>query len=392
MIPGHVAVLGSTGSIGRSTLDVIRRFPGRFQAVALTAGRNVNLLAEQVREFDPEIVCLGGEAEAAAYRRLAPPKSRTQVYWGAEGLERAACLPSAETVVTALVGSAGLAPTLAAIRAGKRIALANKETLVAGGPVILDEARRRQVDIIPVDSEHSAVFQALAAGRRQDLERIILTASGGPFRDHPRQALEHVTRDQVLNHPTWDMGAKITVDSATLMNKGLEAIEARWLFDWPLDQVAIKIHPQSIVHSMVEFKDGSVIAQMGPPDMRLPIAYALSHPERLDLGIQRLDPVHYPDLTFQDPDLERFPCLKLALEAGRRGGLAPAVLNAANEIAVGGFLGGRIAYNKIYAVVAEVMERVDDLTDGLSDREIDSVLAADQRARTAAEDVIRDVT
>ena len=280
----NISILGSTGSIGVNSLDVVRRFPDRFRVTALAAGRNVRLLARQIREFQPRLAAVAGPGQAEELKDLLGASSGPEIAWGEEGLCRVAAADEVETVVSAVVGAAGLVPTWAAVKAGKRIALANKETLVMAGALVVDAAAASGAEILPVDSEHSAIFQVLAGQRPEDIKRIILTASGGPFRNLAAEELAGVTRDQALNHPNWNMGAKISVDSATLMNKGLEAIEARWLFNLPWDKIAIHIHPQSIVHSMVEFIDGSVLAQLGMPDMRVPIAYALSYPERLPPG------------------------------------------------------------------------------------------------------------
>ena len=311
--------MGSTGSIGANCLDVVRMFSDRFEIVGLAAGRNMVLLAEQVNEFRPRVVSVMGEVEAERLEALLRTECRPEIITGSRGACRVAVLDEVDIVVSAIVGAAGLAPTWEAVRAGKNIALANKETLVMAGQLVMAEAKAVGAVITPVDSEHSAIFQVLTGQRSPDVKRLILTASGGPFRNRTLDELSAVTPEQALAHPNWEMGAKISIDSATLMNKGLEAIEARWLFDLGWDKIAIHIHPQSIVHSMVEFIDGAVLAQMGVPDMRVPIAYALSYPERLPLKLPGLDLPQSSALTFEEPDFHRFPCLAAALEAGEAG-------------------------------------------------------------------------
>ena len=350
----RIAILGSTGSVGEQTLDVVGRFPERYRVTALAAGRNLAKLAEQVRRFRPELVVVAeedGARELAA--QLAPGGPR--IAWGAPGLLEVATHP-ADLVVSALVGALGLEPTLAAIRAGRDIALANKEVLVMAGALVLREVQAHGVSLLPVDSEHSAIFQALAGQRREDVARLVLTASGGPFRTWSEQEIAAASVEQALRHPNWEMGPKITIDSATLMNKGLEVIEARWLFDVPPERVDVLVHPQSIVHSLVEFVDGSVLAQLGLPDMRVPIAVALAHPERLPLELDRLDLAAIGELRFEVPDRKRFPCLDLAYAALAASEAAPAVLNAANEVSVAAFLAGRIGFPKIAAANAAVLE------------------------------------
>ena len=377
-----VAVLGSTGSIGRNTLEVISQFPDRFKVVALAAGENVSLLLEQAQKFRPSLISCKNEFLAEKIKDQLPPGVR--LLWGKEGALAVATHPEADLVVSALVGAVGLLPTVYAIRAGKDIALANKETLVMAGPLVMAEAREKSVRLLPVDSEHSAIFQALKAGRKEEVKNLILTASGGPFRQHDKASLSRVTPQEALKHPNWQMGAKITIDSATLMNKGLEVIEACYLFEIPKEKIQVKIHPQSIVHSLVEFIDGSVIAQLGIPDMRIPIAYALSYPERLPLSLPPLDLVAVSPLTFEEPDLERFPCLRLAYEALERGGTAPAVLNAANEVAVEAFLAGRLRFDQIPQLIQGVLEEV-EISDHPS---LEEVLEADILARIRAEKIL----
>jgi 1-deoxy-D-xylulose-5-phosphate reductoisomerase len=376
----RLAVLGSTGSIGRKALSIAARFRDRFAVTALSAKSNIALLAEQVREFGPEAVAVFDEAGARQLKELLPGDRRTRIMHGESGLCAVAAWESAELTLTAVVGAAGLLPTLAAINAGKAIALANKETLVMAGELVTGRAREKGVAIIPVDSEHSAIFQCLQGQRRQDVDHLLLTASGGPFLNRPKDRFATITRDEALKHPNWSMGAKITIDSATLMNKGLEVLEAKSLFGVSHDMIRVVVHPQSVIHSMVAFRDGTVMAQLGIPDMGAAIAYGLSFPDRLPLNQPLPDFSGATDLTFQAPDLDKFPCLGLAIEACRRGGTMPAVLNAANEVAVNGFLEGRIGFDSIAAVVAETMQAHDALgRPGLED-----VLAADRWARDRA--------
>ena len=375
----RLAVLGSTGSIGTATLDVAARFPERFAVVALAAGRNVALLGEQVRTHRPGLVAVADETDA---RRLAAEFPGLDVMSGEAGRIAAATHPDADAVVGALVGAIGLVPTWHAIAAGREILLANKETLVMAGELVMAAAARRGVAILPIDSEHNALHQALRAGERGDVRRLILTASGGPFRTTPADALARVTAADALAHPTWKMGAKITIDSATMMNKGLEVIEAHHLFAMPEERIAVVVHPQSRVHSLVEFVDGTLIAQLAVNDMRFPILYALSYPERLPSPLGFLDLVEVGTLTFEAADEGRFPCLALARAALRAGGSAPAVLNAANEVAVAGFLAGRLSFPGIAAVVAEALDREQRTVAAVC--ELADVLAADARGRALA--------
>ena len=382
-----LAVLGSTGSIGVSTLSIVERFPERFRVVALAAGKNLSKLKEQVSLFQPEIVSLASEEDAKDLR-LQLPDFRGEILWGEAGLQAVATHPEAEVVMAALVGAAGLAPTLAAIRAGKTIALANKEALVISGELMTREAKRYGVRILPVDSEHNAIFQALHGYQRTQVKRIILTASGGPFLHRPAHELAEVTIAEALKHPTWKMGNKITIDSATLMNKGLEVIEARWLFDFPPEQVAVIVHPQSIIHSMVEYVDGSVLAQLGIPDMAIPISYILSYPERLPLThLPSLDLAAAAQLTFFEPDFEKFSCLRLAYLALKQGGTCPAVLNAANEVAVENFLSGRIRFTDIAILNERVLlkHHVQEVSG------LDVLLEADRWAREHARVIVSDM-
>lgn len=379
-----IAILGSTGSIGRSALQVVEQFPDRLQVVALAAGRNIDLLAEQIHQFQPRLAAVLDHQLAKDLTSRLQPGIEVEVVAGSQGYQQVASCAEAEMILSSMVGAAGLIPTLSAIRAGKDIALANKETLVMAGALVMGEVRRARVKLLPVDSEHNAIFQALEGHRREDLKRILLTASGGPFLNMPKEQLESVTPTQALAHPNWAMGPKITIDSATLMNKGLEVIEAKWLFDVPVEKIDVHVHPQSIVHSMVEYVDGSVIAQMGIPDMRIPIAYALAYPERLELDLPRLDFFTVQTLTFQEPDLNRFPCLKLAFDACKAGGTMPAVLNAANEVAVQAFLDNRIPFNGISRLVNQAMEE-HALDPGA---ELEAFLKADAWARRRTEEKI----
>ena len=378
-----ISILGSTGSIGRNTLEIVRRFPERFGVKALAAKHNVTLLAEQIREFSPEAAAVFDAKTARQIEQLLPAGCRTRILFGPEGYTTIASWESVSLTLTAMVGAAGLLPTLAAIDSGKTIALANKETLVMAGSLVTALAAARGVAILPVDSEHSAIFQCLQGQRQEDAIQILLTASGGPFHRRAREEFVAITPTEALRHPNWSMGAKITIDSATLMNKGLEVIEANWLFGMPPERIRVVVHPQSIIHSMVAFRDGSVIAQLGVPDMKGPIAYALSYPDRLALG-QPL-PAFSSDgpLTFSDPDLAKFPCLDLAYEACRRGGTLPAVLNAANEVAVNAFLQERTAFTSIPVIVRGTM----DIHVPVDDPGLEDILAADGWARQKASEL-----
>ena len=374
--PLRVAVLGSTGSIGRSTLDVIEASAGRFSTWLLAAHRSASALLEQAHRMRPAwVVVVDEQAAADVDPRSLPAGTRLAV--GPEALDDLVRDPAIDRVVSAIVGAAGLRSTWAAIEAGKTVALANKETLVMAGPLVMALASRCGATILPVDSEHSAVHQALCSGRHVDVKRIVLTASGGPFRTKPREALATVTPAEALEHPTWSMGPKITVDSATMMNKALEIIEARWLFDMPAEKIAVLVHPQSIVHSLVEFVDGSVIAQLSPPDMRLPIQYALTHPERTEGPARTFDFTRPMTLEFEPPDVERFPAVRLGHEAAARGGTAGAVLNAANEAAVGRFLAGGLRFTDI----AEACARVLDEHPFEAEPTLDEILRLDSWAR-----------
>jgi 1-deoxy-D-xylulose-5-phosphate reductoisomerase len=350
----------------------------------LAAGKNIDLLAEQIHRFRPKLAAVLTEQLATELSARLQPDVKVELMAGLEGYQHVACCNDAEMILSSMVGAAGLLPTLSAIRAGKDVALANKETLVMAGGLVMEEVDRHQVRLLPVDSEHNAIFQALEGHNRKDLKRILLTASGGPFRNMPKEELASVTPAQALAHPNWAMGAKITIDSATLMNKGLEVIEAKWLFQVPVEKIEVHIHPQSIVHSMVEYVDGSVIAQMGIADMRVPIAYALAYPARLELDLPSLDLFNVGTLTFHEPDFNRFPCLGLALSACASDGTMPAVLNAANEVAVQAFLDSRISFSSISALVDQVMQK-HVLDPG---KELEAILEADTWARATAEEII----
>ena len=380
----HLAILGSTGSIGQNVLRIVEAYPDRFSVTALAGGQNVELLGEQVKRFSPEVAVVMDSGLARQLKEKIPRAHGVEILHGPEGYQTVATLSSVDMVVSAMVGSAGLLPTIAAVENGKPIALANKESLVMAGELLMDRARQKNVSVIPVDSEHSAVFQCLAGNRKQDLKQILLTASGGPFLNKGELNLDDVSPEAALQHPNWQMGSKITIDSATLMNKGLEVIEAKWLFDVSLDTIKVVIHPESIVHSMAVFKDGSVMAQLGMPDMKVPIAYALSYPERLDLDVPVPDFPSLRTLTFQEPDMARFPCLALALEACRFGKTYPAVLNAADEVAVRAFLNKRVSLGRIPQVVEETMEKHDPVTNPA----LPDILSVDAWARRTAEERI----
>ncbi|RKO66314.1 1-deoxy-D-xylulose-5-phosphate reductoisomerase [Desulfofundulus salinus] len=380
----EIVILGSTGSIGRQALDVIRRFSDKMRVAGLAAGSNWPLMVEQIREFRPRVVALAREEEARELERHLPPGDLPELFWGSEGLETVATSIDSGVVLNALTGTVGLGPTVAALKKGLDIALANKETLVAAGEPVMKLAREKGASILPVDSEHSAIWQCLAGQPQNRVGKIILTASGGPFRKEPAD-LSRVTVDEALAHPNWRMGKKITIDSATLMNKGLEVLEAHWLFAVDYDQIEVVVHPQSIIHSMVEFVDGSVMAQLGLPDMRLPIQYALSYPDRWPNELPRVDWLALGELTFEPPDTNRFPCLALAYAAGRTGGTMPAVLNAANEIAVEAFLAGEIGFTAIPQLVAGVMEEHEVIPEPT----LEEILAADQWARRTAREKVR---
>ncbi|MDD3653066.1 MAG: 1-deoxy-D-xylulose-5-phosphate reductoisomerase [Desulfotomaculaceae bacterium] len=378
-----VVVLGSTGSIGKQTLEVINGLPEEFKIVGLAAGGNWQLLAEQIRKFRPGVAVLAGEQELHLLCDELDSVETPDLAWGKSGLEDLARLPQADIVVVAVSGATGIYPTIAAVRAGKDVALANKETLVAAGHLVMDLVNQKKTALLPVDSEHSAIWQCLTGHDKSAVQKIILTASGGPFRNLRIEEIEKVTVDMALCHPNWQMGNKITIDSATLMNKGLEVIEARWLFGVSYDQIDVVVHPQSIIHSAVEFLDGSVIAQMGLPDMRLPIQYALTYPERLPGNRPGLKLTGLQSLTFEEPDLNKFPSLRLAIDAGKAGGTMPAVLNAANEIAVSLFLTRKISFRAIPALVSEVMEK----HQVISRPGLEEIMKADRWARETGTEI-----
>ena len=347
----HLSILGSTGSIGTQTLEIIRQFPEEFKVVGLTTNKNSDLLLKQIKEFKPKAVAIMDNSKVDDLLNF----SSCQVYSGMEGLNKIAALSEADTVVNSLVGSVGIEPTYNAIKSKKNIALANKETLVAAGSAIMDEVKRNNVKLMPIDSEHSAIFQCLNGESIKEVNKITITCSGGPFKNHTKKQLENVTSADALNHPTWSMGAKITIDSATLMNKGFEVIEAHWLYGIDYDRIKVVIHPQSIIHSLVEFADKSVIAQLGLPDMKIPIQYALSYPKRFPNNSTNLDLAKIKALEFREPDFEMFPCLKYAYEAGSANGTLPAVMNAANEAAVWAFLDSKIRFLDIQRLIRKMM-------------------------------------
>ena len=384
----RLTILGATGSIGVSTLDVVARHPDRFEVVALTGHRRTDILEAQCRQHRPRYAVVGDASDA---KRLAAALADigTEVLAGQEALVQVAAMAEVDAVMAAIVGAAGLPPTLAAVRAGKRVLLANKEALVMAGAVFMAEVRRCGATLLPIDSEHNAVFQSLPHDFSGELGRsgvckILLTASGGPFRSTPIEALAEVTPDQACAHPNWVMGRKISVDSATMMNKGLEVIEARWLFNAQPDQIEVFIHPQSVIHSLVQYVDGSVVAELGNPDMRTPIAHALAHPDRIESGVASLDLFQVAQLNFEKPDLQRFPCLALAYRALVAGGNAPAVLNAANEVAVAAFLDGRLPFLRIADVISASLDAVP----ATAADDLDAVLIADSDGRRAAEQAL----
>ncbi len=387
-----VAILGSTGSIGLSTLDVLARHPERFRVVALTANSTAEKLAEQCRRYRPTYAAMADPAAARVLQSLlAGMPGAPEVLSGVAGLEQVAALPEAQYVMAAIVGAAGLPPSLAAARAGKRVLLANKEALVMAGALFMDAVAASGAELLPIDSEHNAIFQCLPTGFHSGLaqvgvERILLTASGGPFRDWPTERLATVTPEQACAHPVWSMGRKISVDSATLMNKGLEVIEACWLFGTGPERITVVVHPQSTVHSLVQYKDGSVLAELGNPDMRTPIAHALAWPERFDSGVAPLDLVALGQLDFQAPDTGRFPCLRLAFEAAHAGGSAPLVLNASNEVAVAAFLEGRVGFPGIARVVEETLAFYAEQS--VAGQDLAGLIELDQRARANAQQII----
>lgn len=379
----RIAILGSTGSIGRQALDVVRQHPDRFEVELLTANHNWELLTAQAREFDPAaaVICDG-----SLYKDTASALADTdvKVFSGMDSVCDLVGSPDIDMVLTALVGFSGLRPTIAAIQAGKPIALANKETLVAGGSIVTALAKKNGVPVLPVDSEHSAIFQCLMAAAGNAVSRIHLTASGGPFRSWPKDRIALATKNEALKHPQWTMGAKITIDSATMMNKGFEMIEAKWLFDTDPQHINIVVHPQSVIHSMVEFEDGAVLAQLGCPDMRMPIQFALSFPERLPLDSKKLDFAQLGSLTFEKPDMEKFPCLTLAYESARRGGNIPCAMNAANEAAVAAYLKDKLSFYQIPEIIGRIMDEVRFLQNPV----LDDILATHEECFAKANDMI----
>ncbi|GAA5182790.1 1-deoxy-D-xylulose-5-phosphate reductoisomerase [Niveibacterium umoris] len=385
-----LTILGATGSIGTSTLDVVARHPDRYRIHALTGFSRMDRLAELADQFQPQVLVVPDDtARRQLLHHLGHQRTNCEILIGPDALCEVASCPEVTTVMASIVGAAGLAPTMAAVRAGKRVLLANKEALVMSGALFMREARTHGATVLPIDSEHNAVFQSLPPGfdyglRECGVSKLLLTASGGPFRTLPIEELQSVTPERAVAHPNWVMGRKISVDSATMMNKGLEVIEAHWLFGIPGDQIEVVIHPQSVIHSMVQYVDGSVIAQLGNPDMRTPIAHALAYPDRIDAGVKPLDFSTLAGLTFEPPNLQRFPCLGLAYQALDAGGLTPAVLNAANEVSVAAFLGREIAFTDISRTVEGVLESCNPP----DDRTIESVVEADLRARHSARRII----
>ena len=379
-----LTILGSTGSIGTNTLDVVRQNPDRFRVFALVAGRNVELLARQILEFRPQVAVLQDSADIDRLRALLPKSETPELLSGAAARVQVSIADEADTVMSSIVGVAGLEATYEAVRRGKRVGLANKETLVAGGQLVMDAVAASGCELIPVDSEHNGAHQCLRAGLRREATKLILTASGGPFRTTPKEALDRVTPAQALNHPTWKMGNRITIDSATLMNKGFEVIEAAWLFNFGPDEIEVVVHPQSSVHAMVEYEDGSVIAQVSATDMRMPIQYALTWPDRAPAPVPKIDWAKARTWEFHAPDLEKFPLLGLAYESLRMGGTASCILNAADEMAVEAFLAGRISFTAISRVVAETLERTALTTPS----NVEQILAADETARRTAQQII----
>lgn len=382
----YLSVLGSTGSIGKNVLNVVEKFPDRYGIKALAAATNIELLLSQINQFQPDIAVVLNEKYAELLKERLSSDSATEIMFGEEGYRAAATLSQVDMVVSAIVGAAGLLPTVAAISAGKTIALANKETLVMAGDYVMALAAEKGVRILPVDSEHSAVFQCIEGQRREDLAKIILTASGGPFRNKPADEFRNITLEEALDHPTWTMGQKITIDSATLMNKGLEVIEAKYLFSVSCDKIDVLVHPQSIVHSMVAYTDGSVLAQMGVPDMRGAIAYAMSWPERLPLEMPVPDFAKIGSLKFENPDFDKFPCLSLAFDACREGETLPAVLNAANEVAVGAVLERKMPFARI----PELIEKTMDKHSLVKNPDLADIIEADRWARNQASDLIKE--
>jgi 1-deoxy-D-xylulose-5-phosphate reductoisomerase len=380
-----ITLLGSTGSIGVNALDVLDKNPKKFKVVALTAGRNIRLLAQQILKFHPKIVAVQSRQDAERLHQILGVKNNIPILYDETGIEEVASYPSSDIVLSAISGAAGLKPTLAAIEAGKDIALANKETMVVAGHIVTKKARQKNIKILPVDSEHSAIFQCLAGQRPENLRRIILTASGGPFYTLSKADLKKVTLAQALKHPRWEMGRKITIDSASLMNKGLEVIEAKWFFNLDIAHIDVLIHPQSVVHSLIELLDGSVLAQLGIADMRIPIAYAFAYPDLMTNELPLLNLAKTGPLEFHQPDMNKFPCLELAYEAGRSGGTAPVVLNAANEVAVAAFIENKICFSDLPKVIEKVLHKHHTT----NDPSLENILGIDGEARMQAQSVIK---
>ncbi|HUN55411.1 MAG TPA: 1-deoxy-D-xylulose-5-phosphate reductoisomerase [Smithella sp.] len=378
-----ISILGSTGSIGRSALNVIEKNPERFDVVALAAGENIKLLKKQIEKFQPRLVAVGSKDNALKLSKTLNAKNKVKIFYGEEGLKEIASFPSS-IVISAISGSAGLMPTLAAIEAGNDVALANKETMVMAGEIVTKRANKKRVKIIPVDSEHSAIFQCLEGNGRDNLRRIILTASGGPFLNFTPNQLKRVSLEQTLRHPNWKMGKKITIDSASMMNKGLEVIEAKWLFNVDINAIDVLIHPQSIVHSMAEFIDGACLAQMGVPDMKIPIAYALTYPKRIINDLPSLNLIKTGNLEFYKPDIKKFPCLDIAYKAAICGGTAPVVLNAADEVAVSAFMNKKIRFMDLPRIIDKVLT----LHRVMNSPSLDDILQADLWARRETEKII----
>ncbi|MGL4913820.1 MAG: 1-deoxy-D-xylulose-5-phosphate reductoisomerase [Romboutsia sp.] len=381
----NISILGSTGSIGTQTLDVVRNNKDRFKVIAISANRSVDLLIKQIDEFNPKFVAVFDEESAIELKKRIPKKLDIEVLSGMDGLVKISTLEEVDVVLTAVVGMIGLVPTMEAIKAKKTIALANKETLVTAGELVMSEAKKNNVDILPVDSEHSAIFQCLNGENKEEIEKIILTASGGPFRGKTKEELINVTKREALKHPNWDMGQKISIDSSTLMNKGLEVIEAKWLFDVNVEDIDVVVHPQSIIHSMVQFKDSSVISQMGCPDMRLPIQYALTYPKRLDNDFERLNLSKVGTLTFENPDMDTFPCLRLAFDALKLGGTYPAALNSANEVLVNEFLNDKIGFYDIPYYIEETLKNHKNRINAT----LEDILEVDKETRLFLKDLIK---
>lgn len=380
-----ISILGSTGSIGTQTLDVVRANRDKFEVVAISANSSINLLLEQIKEFKPKYVAVYNEASAKVLKEMIPSDINIEVLSGMEGLVAISSLDEIDVLLTAIVGMIGLVPTLEAIKKGKTIALANKETLVTAGQLVMEEAKKNNVKILPVDSEHSAIFQCLNGENNKEIESLILTASGGPFRGKTKSQLLNVTKNEALKHPNWSMGRKISIDSSTLMNKGLEVIEAKWLFDVNTDKIDVVVHPQSIIHSMVQFVDSSIIAQMGCPDMKLPIQYALTYPDRILNDFERLDFSKLTSLTFEKPDLETFPCLKLAYDSSNMGGTYSAVLNAANEVLVNEFLEDKIGFYDIPYYIEKTL----DAHKSISKPSLEEILHIDKWSRDFVKECIK---